>query len=309
MSTTADSTPTTPPTTPEQALAWEADNRTKAAIAAWAAGALALIGGVITNAAYQALPGYPDRVVTITDALRDVASGKTIPPGRAALQLHWIADHPVAMTAGPILSALSALLIFGVLAFLFQATRARVQRIGRSSLIFAAIGAVAYGVGTAVVGIGRVVAANGFSPTGTNADAVDALSSGPIAIGTVLQLLGSFSLGFAFIMIALAAMRCGLLTRFAGVLGMIVGGTFVLPLDQIGIIRAFWLLMIGFLFAERWPRGVPPAWRTGKAEPWPSSSRVRLQPSANGKAALETPAPAPPPELSAGQRRKKRKKK
>ena len=293
--------------TPEEALAWEAANRTRASIAAWVAAALALGGGIVTSLAYSALPAYPDKVVTITDALGDLAAGRTIPAGRAAHQLHWISDHPAALTVGPLLTAFSALLVFGVLAYLFQAVKARAQRFGRSPLVFAAIGAVAYGVGTAVVGIGRVVAAGNFSATGTNADAVDALGSGPIAVGTVLQLLGSFSLGFAFIMIALNAMRVGLLTRFMGVLGMIVGATFVLPLDQQGIIRSFWLVAIGFLFAGKWPRGVPAAWRTGDAEPWPSASRVRQQQAAaaGGQAVLETPAPAPPPQ-SAGQRRKKR---
>ncbi|HEY5144780.1 MAG TPA: hypothetical protein VII98_14870 [Solirubrobacteraceae bacterium] len=295
--------------TPDQALAWEAANRTKASIAAWVAAALALGGGIVTSLAYSALPAYPDKVVTITDAMGDLAAGRTIPAGRAAAQLLWISDHPAALTIGPLLTALSALLVFGVLAYLFEAVKARALRFGRSPLIFAAIGAVAYGVGTAVVGIGRVVAAGNFSPTGTNADAVDALGSGPIAVGTVLQLLGSFSLGFAFIMIALNAMRVGLLTRFMGVLGMIVGATFVLPLDQQGIIRSFWLLAIGFLFAGRWPRGAPPAWRSGQAEPWPSRSRVTPQQPAGAQAVLETPAPAPPPQPSAGQRRKKRKKK
>jgi hypothetical protein len=309
MSAPDDSTPTT---TPEQALAWEAAHRTRAAIAAWAAAALALAGGVVTGIAYSTLPSYPDRVVTITDALGAAAAGRSVPPGRAAYQLHWIADHPVALTAGPLLTALSALLVFGVLAYLYQAVKARSPRFGRTPLIFSAIGAVAYAVGTAVVGVGRVAAAGGFAAHGSNADAVDALSSGPIAVGTILQLLGSFSLGFAFIMIALNAMRIGLLTRFMGVLGMIVGATFVLPLDQQGIIRSFWLLTVGFLFAGRWPRGVPPAWASGTAVPWPSSARVREQRAGGGgrggtQPVLETPAPVPPE--TAGQRRKKRKKK
>ncbi len=145
--------------TPEEALAWEAANRTKASIAAWAAAALALSGGIVTSLAYSALPAYPDRVVTITDALGDLAAGRTIPAGRAAYQLHWISDHPLALTVGPLLTAFSALLVFGVLAYLFQAVKARALRFGRSPLVFAAIGAVAYGVGSAVVGIGRVVAA------------------------------------------------------------------------------------------------------------------------------------------------------
>ena len=91
------------------------------------------------------------------------------------------------------------------------------------------------------------------------------------------MLLGGFALGFTFVMLCMNAMRAGLLTRFMGVLGMIVGATFVLPLDQQGVIRAFWLLALGFLIYGRWPSGMPPAWQTGEAVPWPSQAELREQ--------------------------------
>jgi hypothetical protein len=113
------------------------------------------------------------------------------------------------------------------------------------------------------------------------------------------------------VLIALNAMRVGLLTRFMGVLGIIVGVTFVLPLDQQGIIRVFWLGALGVLFLGRMPSGVPQAWTTGNAEPWPTQQQLREQrQAARGEAAAEeggepperrpspterTPAKAPPP--------------
>src|SRR5215208_6708123 len=73
-------------------------------------------------------------------------------------------------------------------------------------------------------------------------------------------------------------MRTGLLTRFMGVLGIICGAALVL-LPQNPII-VFWLLALAVLFARRWPQGMPPAWETGRAEPWPSAAEVAEQKAA-----------------------------
>jgi len=71
----------------------------------------------------------------------------------------------------------------------------------------------------------------------------------------------------------------GLLTRFMGVLGVIVGVAVapILPIDQQGIIRVFWLAALGMLFLGRLPSGTPKAWATGQAEPWPSQQQLREQ--------------------------------
>jgi len=292
------------PTTPEETLAVEAASRGRTAAIAWIAAICTLGGAIISGLAFGNLPGYDSRVVTITDALSDLASGQKLPPGRAVLQLQYIGDHPLPYLIGPLLSAIGGLLIFFVLAFLFRATRARGGPLAQIALIAIAVGSISYAVGSAVVGVMRVVEGMNLASDATNADALDAISSGPIVAGTVIQLLGSLSLGFAFVLIGLHAMRVGLLTRFMGILGMIAGATFVIPLDQQGIIRSFWLGAVGFLIAGRWPSPVP-AWDTGKAEPWPGR-----QPRARGGAepvpAPDTPAPTPP-ELTQGQRRKKRK--
>jgi hypothetical protein len=294
------------PTTPEETLAVEAATRGRTAIFAWLAGLSTLAGAVVSGLAFGALPGYDSRVVTITDALGDLASGQKIPPGRAVLQLQYIGDHPLPYLVGPLLSAIGGLLIFFVLAFLFRATRARGGPLAQIALIAIAVGSISYAIGSAVVGVMRVVEGMNLASDATNADALDAISAGPIVAGTVIQLLGSLSLGFAFVLIGLHAMRVGLLTRFMGILGMIAGATFVVPLDQQGIIRSFWLGAVGFLIAGRWPSPVP-AWETGKAEPWPSSRQARGRGGAEPLPAPDTPAPTPPDALSQGQRRKKRK--
>lgn len=302
----------TAPADPQETLATEHATRTRVAICAWLAALLTLVGAVVSGLAFGKLPDLEKDVVTINDALGDLASGTAIPAGRAVGQLQYIGDHPLPFLAGPVLSAVGALFIFVVLHYLYRAVRARGGALSQAALIAIAVGVVTYAVGSALVGIMRVVEGSGLADDATNSDALDAIGSGPIVAGTILQLLGSLSLGFAFVLVALHAMRVGLLTRFMGILGMIAGATFVLPLDQQGIIRAFWLGAAGFLIAGRWPSPIP-AWETGTAVAWPSARQSREARAARGAGpapAPETPAPALPPSdgLTQGQRRKKRKK-
>lgn len=292
---------------PEEILQAEEATRGRTAIAAWLAAICTLAGAVISGIAFGNLPDYDDRVVSINDALGQLAAGEEIPAGRAAAQLRYIGEHQLDYLIGPLLSAAGGLLMFFVLVYLFRATRARTQALGQLALIAIAVGAVSYAVGTAVVGVVRVIEGSNLAADATNADALDAIGAGPIVAGTIIQLLGSLSLGFAFVLVCLHAMRAGLLTRFMGTLGMIAGATFVLPLDQQGIIRSFWLGAVGFLIAGRWPSEIP-AWKTGRAEPWPSAREARM--AGRPAPAPETPEPTPRPDdnLTQGQRRKKRKK-
>ena len=96
-----------------------------------------------------------------------------------------------------------------------------------------------------------------------------------------------------------------------GVLGVICGVFVVLPiLGPLPIVQTFWLGAMAALLAGRWPNGLPPAWQTGRAEPWPSQGTLR---AARGRAAPEPPAePEPVPAGSSGRphpssKKKKRK--
>jgi hypothetical protein len=63
-------------------------------------------------------------------------------------------------------------------------------------------------------------------------------------------------------------------------------------------LQIFWLFGLAYLFSGRWAGGDPPAWRTGKAEPWPTSAQLREQrtrASGAGNGRAKTP-PRPAPE-------------
>jgi MFS family permease len=305
----------------EETLAWEAENRGRAAIAAFAAALLTIIGVLLTTIGQPGSGKFDDRILTVVDTMGRSAKGETIPPGRLAAYTVDVGQSPGLPIAGAVLFGIGSLAIYFAMAYLFRAVRARKPEMQQVALIMAAIGAVGFGLGRAISEIARYLGAHDFVDAAdhTNSAASDALSPPATLIGQVIWQAAALALGFAFVLIALNAMRVGLLTRFMGVLGIIVGVTFVLPLDQQGIIRVFWLGALGVLFLGRMPSGMPKAWTTGEAEPWPSQQQLREQreaaraeaaagrgeswsagepeesrPSASARTPAKAPPPAPP---------------
>lgn len=83
-----------------------------------------------------------------------------------------------------------------------------------------------------------------------------------------------FSLGLA--LVSLFAMRVGLLTRFLGILGIVIGIAFVITGAQISPLpQCVWLGGLAVMFAGRWPGGQPPAWATGRDEPCATQQELR----------------------------------
>jgi hypothetical protein len=147
-------------------------------------------------------------------------------------------------------------------------------------------------------GIGRVIAFNDFldSPR-TIDDARDVGGQPLLATATLIGELAPLALAAGLLLVSLNAMRVGLLTRFMGVLGMISGGLTVFSSFFLfaPFVQAFWLLSLGFLFLGTARTTVPPAWRTGKAEPWPSQREIAAQ-----RAAARQSASQPEPEVEPG---------
>jgi hypothetical protein len=69
--------------------------------------------------------------------------------------------------------------------------------------------------------------------------------------------------------VPLQALRCGLLTRFLGSLGMALGASMILILPIAVLAMLAWTGFLGLTFVGRAPGGRPPAWAAGKAIPWP----------------------------------------
>jgi hypothetical protein len=178
-----------------------------------------------------------------------------------------------------VVNALGSLALAAALYFLIGAVRARNPQsqpyIGLIAVLGGTLAAIAGIVYAVLIGI----KAHQFVTTGsqTYQEANHLTSSGGIL---ALQLVGqgaALLLALAFVLISLGAMRVGLLTRFMGYLGMLAGVLVLFQITQVPVVQGYWLLALAYLLSGRWPTGVPPSWRSGRAEKWPSSQEVREQ--------------------------------
>lgn len=268
------------PVPPKQALAWEAAQRSRSGIAAIAAAVLTLGGsigvGLVTS-------GQP-HVLAVT-ALQDAVGER--PANATGLKtdfLLFLNDHSVGLIFTAVILALGSLLMVPILGYLHRAAAARSARATKIALYAALIGPIAVAVGGLVTQIAASIQLSDFASSSDHSThaAHDALT-GPVLLSmSILRSLGGLTVALAFILIALNAMRVGLLTRFMGMLGIIAGalvliGPIIAPqLAALPVIEIFWLLAVGLLVLGRWPGGnIPPAWRTGKPEPWPTQQEAR----------------------------------
>lgn len=186
------------------------------------------------------------------------------------------ADHRTAVLFSAASSVLGLLAITAVLDFLLRATRSRFPEM--PSFVRPLL--LAGGIGLAIFsGVLQVVSAfriEQFATEGSQTwEELDRVRDyGPLAfIGIVAQ----FSFAFGFIMVALNAMRVGLLTRFMGYLGVIGAVLFVIPVLPLPIVQLFWLLGIALLLWGRAGAREPPAWSSGEAIAWPTAAEMREQ--------------------------------
>jgi hypothetical protein len=300
------------PATADETLADEARRRTQAGVAAIAAGVLTIASGVVAVLVYRDQPTVP-----LLESMREHLQAT---PPASGLKVHealWYDEHALPVLLVTVLMALAAAATGVALTHLYRSTKARRPELARGLVVATVAGATCIGVGELAHGIGIVIECHKLAGSAhpTAAAARDALQP-PIALAGLFlrQLLGPFALGFALIMLALNAMRVGLLTRFMGVLGCIVGALTIV--QQLGaslpIVQAFWFVALGALFLGYWPAGLPPAWVTGEAQPWPTQQELREQrlarqessePSSPRRERAERSSPRPeraePPEVPA----------
>lgn len=311
-----------PPADPAETLAWEQEHRRPAAIAAAVAGILTLAGGL-----YQVVFLGDAPNVGVIQAMTPALDGQVdVSPSPRTAFAQFLADHFGQLVIAGVLTAVGALASGYALWFLMRATMARRPEVPAFARWVIVVGSVTFGLFSLLLSLFQGIGAKNYIDGASRTrDAVDtALSGTPIELSLILAYVGRLSLGLAFVLVCINAMRAGLLTRFMGILGCLVGALFVIPLVSLPIVQSFWLVALVPLFLAQWPNGTPRAWLSGKAEPWPSSAEVREQRMAAQKAkkaghddvfedAVDRGAideggaePAPVPRTNAARRRRKR---
>lgn len=215
--------------------------------------------------------------------------------------------------AAHLVDAASALLLAGVIFYLYRCTKARRAELISAALVLGVAGALAYAVSRVASALVFIDLSDDFAGSKPPADlgritdpedyleAVDpserAEALARESNAEVISFLGLgavLALGFSLLLLNLNAMRAGLLSRFMGVLGMVLAVLFVLGGGPPPVIYAFWLGALGALFLNRWPGGRGPAWETGEATPWPSAADARLEAVAREEGSGEGAEPQPP---------------
>ena len=278
----------------DEQLAWEERAGKPAAAAAFLAALLAIVAGVYLPLALANNPDGADELLKAADT-----------------------ESTDFVIAG-VLQAVGLLLVIPVLLYLFRATRYRNQRLMPATAVLVVLGALTIAVVTIFRQLELLDIADSFFPEHAQGArdleqvAEDYIKDELSPALQGLSLGGSIALAFAMIMIALNAMRAGLLSRFMGILGIFVGVLLVIPLG-VQILQLFWFGALGLLFLNRWPGGRGPAWQTGEAIPWPGAAEQReeIERRRAERAGVQEPQPEPESEPTEERpsSRKRRKKK
>ena len=286
----------------EQQLAWEARQRPRAGVAAIASAVLMLAGFIWWGAVLRDLPS-----ADFLDSLGNAAASGPIgeQPSVQTPAVEYYVDHAFGFIGNALLRGLGILALAWVVTFLAAATRARRAEFPRIAIYVALVGGVLLALGTIVQPIDRTIAFNNFLDTPRTVDDARRLGVTVVVTAELMRYIGQFLLAAGLLLVSLNAMRAGLLTRFLGILGVVSGVLFVFPqLMPLPVVQAFWLVALGLMLLGVGRTQLPPAWRTGQAEPWPSAqeSAARRRAAEERKQGIEPkpePAPAPKPATAA----------
>jgi hypothetical protein len=287
------------PDSPQQQLEWEARQRPRAAMAAAFAAVAIVVGPLIESAIEAGAPSLP-----VLDALQKLAAPGTI-YDQPSLQVpygRYIADHAVGLMIARVIMGLGFVAMAYAVTFLAAGVRARRPQFARWAFYLPIVGGVIFAVAWVALGVGRILDAHEVvDGAGTIGSVQNLGATGVSQLSRVLLTPAALALTVGIVLVSLNGMRAGLLTRFMGALGIVVG---VFQVIQVGsslpLVQTFWLGGLAILFAGRRPGGDPPAWRTGRAEPWPSAQQVAEQRKAQAEAKAGPPPAAEPEPVPAG---------
>jgi len=219
--------------------------------------------------------------VALFAALVMQASGPQPKVSELTVELITYSQRVGLTIGGAILNGIGLLALAATLVVLLSVTRARRPGTSRGTQITAIVGGVLAAAGGIAYGVEITAKAHEFVSHGdqTYVQANALISGGALPALQYVGLLGALLIAIAFVLVSLSAMRVGLLTRFLGYLGIVAAAASILLIQSLPaeVIEVFWLMAVAYLLAGRWPNGDPPSWRTGQAEPWPTSAELREQ--------------------------------
>jgi hypothetical protein len=281
---------------PQQQLAWEARWRPRAGMAAVIAGLFTLAGFFWTIIAFRDLP-HSSFLRSLAQALQPGAIGSR--PSLRTPEFEFYDRMSFTFIGSSVVRGLAWVAFAYALTFLAAAARARRPELPRAVVYVALVAAVLLAVGSVLGGVAWVTAVNDYLDGPRTVDAASDVESNSLLVtaGLISQ-VAQLGIAAGLLLVSLNAMRTGLLPRFLGILGMVCGALAVLIEFVFSLVVAFWLISFGFMLLGIARGGLPPAWSTGQAEPWPARApRGRVQAAAPEPGPAKEPEPGP---LAAG---------
>jgi hypothetical protein len=288
----------------------EARRRGRLSVPAFGGGFLYLLSTIIIS---ETLNGAPTVGVLqgLTPALEGVASPVRSP---RTSEEKFVSHHALPLIAGSVLAAVALSVLVLIVMLLLDALTFRRPQSWRAARPLVLIGGGIFVVMAVVHQVISSVEAHHFSVGHDfSIHAVErATTSGTlnVAVAIVGQVSAlAFAAGVIGVMIN--ALRVGLIPRWMGILGMFTGLLLFLPIGgaELQVVPALWMVMMGVLYAGRFPGGDPPAWIAGESRPWPSGAQVRAERQAakNPGASKRDVPPEPARPVQKGTSRKRRK--
>jgi hypothetical protein len=285
---------------PQKQLEWEARQRPRAGIAAIVA-VVTMLGGLIGTVQLGNDVPNPSGIETLQRALEPGPVDQL--PSLQIPALEYLTDHSAAWLLLGVLGMIGAIAGGWSMGFLAVATRARRPELRRWVVYLPIVGGVLAGLAFFMREVAQLVHANNvLDGPRTVADATKI--GGLLIFASALGFFGQLATAGGYVLVSLHAMRAGLLTRLLGTLGIGAGVFTILPILPFGpLLQLLLQAALALLFFRFWMGGIPPAWESGRAEPWPS----RQPPRRPAPATEVAPQPAGPASTAAARRGKRKK--
>jgi hypothetical protein len=270
-------------------------------VPAFAGGFLYVLSAIIISGTLKGAP-----TVGVIEGLGPAFNGVANPAvSPRASEVKFISHHAFTLITGSTLAAIAVGGLTLILLLLVDATRFRRPTTWVAARPLVLIG----GLSVAIVSVAhQVISAIETHKFAVGHDFSNHAVSQALTESTLnvvveyIDLLAGLALAAGVIATVINALRVGLIPRWMMILGIFSGLLIFLPLGgaELQVVPALWMVMMGILYAGRWPNEEPPAWAAGEARPWTSRALVK---AAKGDEVV--PAPTPPVQVGTSRKRRK----
>jgi hypothetical protein len=194
---------------------------------------------------------------------------------RDRVALEHIHDRASIYVVAAVLSALSLATLAVALWYLFRVTRNRRPELPSWLEPLIWIGPVLFAAALALGTADQLHVASEFVKGAHTEVRANHLTKTLAVAPRIVGQAGAFAIAISLVMVSLNAMRVGLLTRFLGIIGVVIGALLVLPILPGQVFQIFWLGALAAVFLDKYPGGRGESWASGEPGQWLSAAEAR----------------------------------